>query len=284
MKIFPFLTLLCSTSIATYGQVISGIVLDLSDNKPLVYVNIGAIETTHGTISDEQGNFSLDVKGLPDSSLIRFSMIGYKPKTYKLKELLREKNTIHLEIKPIQLTEVIVKPSGEPMKIGTTNSSVGGICGWGGTSFGKGHELGLKLELGPSLNKIHSLHMKLSMQAFDSSLFRLHIRDLKDGLPANELLNKEIFITVTEKSGWIDIDLNQYYIILKGDIALSLEWIKVDGLHKERLLKINDAEKKSANVLFSANNKKGTFFIRRGSEAKWLVSENESPVFYIMAQ
>ncbi|MFO7370910.1 MAG: carboxypeptidase-like regulatory domain-containing protein [Bacteroidales bacterium] len=284
MKFFLFLALFCATSFVTNGQVITGKVLDKSDNKPLVYVNIGAVETTHGAISDEHGYFSLDVKGLPDSSIIRFSMIGYTSRTYKLKDLLIEQNIILLEVNPVKLSEVIIKPSGKPMKIGTTNSSIRGICGWGGTSFGKGHELGLKLKLGPSLVKISSLHMKLSMQAFDSSLFRLHIRDLKEGLPDNELLNKEIFIAVVEKSGWIDVDLSQHNIVLKEDIVLSLEWIKVDGLHKERLLRIDDADKKSANVLFCTNNKKGTFFIRKGSEAKWLVSENESPVFYIRTQ
>jgi hypothetical protein len=54
-------------------------------------------------------------------------------------------------------------------------------------------------------------------------------------MPHKELLDQNIFIPVTKESGWIDIDLSNYNFVFSGDIALSLEWIKVVGIHQDSL-------------------------------------------------
>ena len=274
-----------SFSSLSLGQTISGEVINNLDNEPLIYVSIGVIGTSKGTISNEKGEFELNVNGICEDSLVRFSMIGFESKTFTIKELLNKKNHIQLDNKPIQLTEIIIKPSGKLEKVGTVNfTKLGGVCGWGGTNFGKGHEIGSKIELGKNMVQLKSMYIRLFKQSFDSTLLRLHIRDIAEVLPLDELLSQEIIISVSEEKGWVEIDLSKYNLIYKGDIALTLEWIKVYGINENRLMKMNGSKNYTANVLFNLNKNNGTFFIRKGSEAKWLRVENQSPSFYLTVQ
>jgi hypothetical protein len=284
MKSLSFFALFIALVIQLQGQNVSGKVIDFSSGDPLVYVSIGVMETTKGTISNEKGNYKLDVAGQTNNSTVRFSMIGYKSQTFTIEELSKNQNIIKLKSEPIQLAPVTIKPSGKIKEIGTTKYSKGIVCGWGGTDFGKGWEIGLKMELGSLPVRIKSLHFRLHTQSFDSSLFRLHIREIAEGMPLNELLDKNILIPVTKESGWIDIDLSKYNLVFSGDIVLSLEWLKVDGIHQDRLMKMNDSKQSSPNVLFNVKKKQGCIFNRWGSEAKWVRDDSHSPSFYLTVQ
>jgi hypothetical protein len=285
MKFFTLITLFLFLSFQLFGQTIKGKIFDASNGDPLIYVSIGVIETSSGTITDEEGNFNLEIKGLPVNSWVRFSMIGYKSKTFTIEELSDKDNLLLLENEIYKLPEVIVNPSGKLRKIGTTNYTYkGGLCGWGGTQARKGYEIGTKLELGNRPVRIKSLNMLLFKQSFDSSLFRLHIRNIIDSLPGKELLTTNILITLTKESGWVDADLSKYNLAFEGDIILSLEWIKVIGVNKPNLVRMNGQKVYSANVLFHQKRNKGFTYTKWGSEAKWVCHERLSPSFYITVQ
>jgi len=284
MKSLSFFLLFIFFVFQLQGQNISGKVIDFSSGEPLVYVSIGVMETTKGTISDEKGNYKLDVAGQTNNLNVRFSMIGYKSQTFTIEELSKNQAVIKLKSEPIQLATITIKPSGKIKEIGTTKFSSGIVCGWGGTDFGKGHEIGLKIELGTLPVRIKSLHFRLHKQSFDSSLFRLHIREIVDNMPLNELLDKNILIPVTKESGWIDIDLSNYNLVFSGDIALSLEWIKVVGIHQDRFIKMNDSKQASPNVLFKVKRKQGCIYHRWGTESKWVRDDSHSPTFYLTIQ
>lgn len=284
MKSISFFLLFIFFTFQLQGQNISGKVIDFSSGEPLAYVSIGVMETTKGTITDENGNFILDVAGQSIKLPVRISMIGYKSLTFTIEELLKNQNIIKLKSEPIQLASVTIKPYGKIKEVGTSKYSKGTVCGWGGTDFGKGWEIGLRMELGTLPVRIKSLHFRLHKQSFDSSLFRLHIREIVDNMPRNELLDKNILITVTKESGWMDIDLSKYNLVFSGDIALSLEWIKVVGIHQDRLMKMNDSKQASPNVLFNVKKKQGCIYNRWGSEAKWVRDDSHSPTFYLTVQ
>jgi hypothetical protein len=148
-------------------------------------------------------------------------MLGYKAQTFSIEELSEKENIIKLE-QTVQIAKIIVKSNNTIKKVGTTNRSLQGVCGQGGDSHGRGHEVGLKIDLGTSFVKLHSLHIRMDKQSYDSSLFRLHIRNIKNKLPHNELLNENILITITNTSGWVDVDLSNYNLVFKGEIALTL--------------------------------------------------------------
>lgn len=276
------LSLLICTQISC--QTIIGKVVDALNGEPLIYASIGIVNTNMGTITDEQGSFHLDVKNNPVNAIIRVSMIGYNPQTFEIGNLTDKEIEIRLESKITELSEIVVKPLGKPVKIGTTQISKGILCGWGGTDPGKGYEIGTKLELGENRVRIKSLHLHLHKQSFDSTLFRLHIRNIVDNMPSRELLNSEILIKVDKESGWVEIDLCNYNLEFEGDIALSLEWIKVMGLNNDKLMKMNGQKQYTANVLFSEKKNKGCIYTRWGSEAMWSRFEDKSPCFYLTIQ
>lgn len=265
-------------------QTITGKVVDASNGEPLIYASIGIVNVNKGTITDEQGKFHLDVKKIPVNAIMRVSMIGYNPRTFAISDLIDKENEIRLESKTTELKEIIVKPLGKPVIIGSTQISKGILCGWEGTDPGKGYEIGTELKLGEKPVRIKSLHLHLHKQSFDSTLFRLHIRSLIDNMPGQELLSSEILIKVEKESGWIDIDLSRYNLVFEGDIVLSLEWIKAMGLNNNRLMKMNGQKQYTANVLFSEKKKEGCIYTRWGSEAIWSRSEDKSPCFYITVQ
>lgn len=272
-------------SVVVFSQEITGKVINAKNSKPLEFVSIGVISKPVGTITDEKGHFNLNTKNISTESKVRFSMIGYKSQIFKIKELKNANNIIILEEETIQLSEVIVKPSGRIREVGITDSPfLAEVCGWGGTEFGQGHEIGSEMDLGVWPVKLINLQILLHKQSFDSTLLRLHIRSILDSLPDKELLSENIIFSISQESGWIDVDLSQYNIVLNNKIALSLEWIKIYGVNENRLVILNQNKHSTTVVVFNIKREKGSMFVKWGSEAKWQRFENKSPAFYLTVQ
>jgi len=287
MKIFPVLILFSLCSVQSVCQIITGVVLDNTKGAPLAYVSIGVIGTPLGTITNEQGEFTLAVKGESDKAVVRFSMIGFTAQTFVVAELSNKQNVIRLLGEPIKLAEVIIRPfAGKLKKAGTLDfTKPGQVCGWSGTEIGKGSEEGLKITLGPQNVRLRSLHLRVCMQSFDSCLFRLHVRSLVNDLPANELPGENILLLITKKSGWVEVDLRKYNLVFKGDIALTIEWIKVIGAHQERVVKFSNSNQAIANnILFNVKEGEGCFYKKSANEDKWVCDKRQSPCFYLTVQ
>jgi CarboxypepD_reg-like domain len=284
MKTLPLFVISLFLCLQFYGQTITGNVFDASTGEPLIYASIGVIETSVGTITSEKGNFKLEVKNLPNKSIVRFSMIGFKAKTFTIEELANKENTIRLDNETYKLPEVIVSPGGKLKKVGTTSFSLKSICGWGGTDFGKGWEIGTKIDLGDTPKRLKSLHIRVYKQSYDSSLFRLHIRNIVDNLPANELLKTNILVSISKETGWMTIDLSNYNLVFEGEIALSLEWIKIAGIDLNKLITANGNKQRFPAVTFNVKQKEGLTFTKWGTEAKWVIQDNNSPSIYLMVQ
>ncbi|NJB84356.1 TonB-linked SusC/RagA family outer membrane protein [Lewinella marina] len=74
---------LCSTS-GLLAQTISGQVLDNEDGLPLIGATVAEQGTTNGTVSDIDGNFTLNLTKLP--AVIQVSYIGYSSREVRLEE------------------------------------------------------------------------------------------------------------------------------------------------------------------------------------------------------
>ena len=274
--LFVALALNCSS------QIIEGKIIDSETKEELSYVNIGIPNSTIGTITNENGRFKLDYNGKSENMEVRITMIGYKSETFSIKELQKENTPIELEKAVFELKEVVVQYNGTLKKLGTMKSnSMASVCGWGGTGFGRGHELGLEIDLGEKPVKIEDLNLKVHKQSFDTSTCRLHLRKIENNMPGKELLIENIFFEITEVKGWEKINLSKYNIVTSGKVALTIEWIKVSSVVEDRLVKMNGSKQGTPNVLFKTNNKSGVFFYRHGSEAPWQTKIENSPVFYI---
>ena len=70
------------TSFSTI-PILNGTILN-ENNIPLPYVNVISMNTGKGTISNENGDFSIDINSLNDTNTIRFQCIGYKTQDQRI--------------------------------------------------------------------------------------------------------------------------------------------------------------------------------------------------------
>ena len=283
MKVILIFTLFSLIAIQLNCQTITGKIVDSSNAEPLVYASVGVIGTPIGTITDENGNFKINVTGQPLKAIIRISMISYKPETFTIEELSHKENTIKLISAPTQLAEILIRPSGKLKEVGSSKTDSKIFGGWSGSEYGAGYESGLKIKLGTLPVRLMSLHIHVYKQSFDTSIFRLHVRSMSHKMPSDELLSSNIFIAITKSSGLVDIDLSEYNLVFKGDIALMLEWVKVTGVNKDMLWQ-SKYSKVPVPVVFFKSSKQGYTYYKWGSENKWQVNKNMSPSIYLTVQ
>lgn len=266
-----------------FAQSISGLLIDNENSNPLQYASIGIMNTPYSTISDEKGAFSLNYNTKDIDSIVRFSMLGYKDFTISIREFeSKSDNIFKLEPKIFQLPEVVMNIRSNEVKVGITDrSTMSGFCGWEGNRRGKGHEIGLKIELGDSIVELKKIHIRVHKQSFYSSLFRLHIRKIENEIPTSDLLNENIFIPLEQSTGWVEFNLSSYNLVFKGSVVVTLEWIDVSEIDKNKLTKVNNSKEKTANVLLSIKKNEGNLYFRRGSEAKWIILNDQGPSIYL---
>ena len=72
---------------------INGTILD-ENQISIPYVNIIDLNTGKGTISNVNGDFSINTNFLNDTNIIRFQCIGYKTKDYRIGELKKMSNIL----------------------------------------------------------------------------------------------------------------------------------------------------------------------------------------------
>ncbi|NOY47081.1 MAG: carboxypeptidase-like regulatory domain-containing protein, partial [Chlorobi bacterium] len=109
MALKIFVLILALSTFTSFGQNISGKVLDNKNNLPIKNVNVYLTKTKEGTTTNKKGEFNLNFKSLAkQTDTITFSIIGYTSKSFALNELKINNNTIHLFEKIEELKEVLL--------------------------------------------------------------------------------------------------------------------------------------------------------------------------------
>jgi len=91
----------------SYGQVVKGVVIDKNTNKEIPFATVYFSETSHGTISQQDGTFSIDISRY-SSRPLTISAIGYYSKTItSLSD--NEKLIVKLQPKVYNISEAQIK-------------------------------------------------------------------------------------------------------------------------------------------------------------------------------
>ena len=93
------------------AQLITAKVLDAETRQPLPFVNIGILNKNLGTVSDEHGDFLLQLNPEFPLDTLRFSMIGFGRKDFIVQDYLEQEkaeNIILLKEEVLLLEEVTV--------------------------------------------------------------------------------------------------------------------------------------------------------------------------------
>lgn len=224
------LFLLLCLPFAAKTQSIYGVVSD-SGNKPLPYVNIGIVGKNVGTVTDENGEYALLIDNSFINDTVRFSMVGHKPKSLLVSDMISKSNNkidVILRHSTIELAEVVVRAS----KYKERNKGKKIILGLGNFGFGAGfntdalgNEAGRKFTIKDKV-LLSEFRFYIAKSTYDSLLFRMNIYSVKDNLPFENLLKNNVIINTDIKKGWVYVDLLEYDILAEEDIIVTLEWIK----------------------------------------------------------
>ncbi|WP_326993171.1 carboxypeptidase-like regulatory domain-containing protein [Chitinophaga sp. 212800010-3] len=244
------------------------------NNNPISYVNIGIPKGNIGTVSGEDGVFSLRVNKSLLNDSVRISSIGYKQKSYVVEQLLSalsNQPVITLSGKDEQLREVIVTADNIRLKtVGNTNKSRFISVGFPLRELGS--ELGVKIYLGRKDVLLRAFNFNISENRLDSGIFRINIYAVKEGMPTGNLLQQNIIVSIGNKTGAYKIDLTPYHLQLKGEVLVSLEWLA------------GTAAVSHGAIFFSAGFLNSSTYHRKTSEAAWTRTKGMGAGFNLVVQ
>ena len=263
--IFSFLILNLQTQIPAS---ISGLIQDVN-GQPISYVNVGIVGTSTGTVSKEDGSYSLFFKANTNQNdTVRFSIIGYESQSFLIKEMT-DQQTIVLEEAVVELSEVVVRPSFSNQKIvGRSKTNGGRKVNF---SIAKkprqnlGAEIGKKFKVKNKATQIESLSFFIRSNNFSATKFRISFYSVKKNMPDQHLTNQDIIVSVDDKkTGWIEVDLSGYDIFTKKDFIATIQWIDSS----------EDGKTLAMPIRFPVFGKK--HYYKFGSQAKWKRYKNMS--------
>jgi hypothetical protein len=219
---------------------ITGVVIDAEDNKPVQYVSIGLTGTPNGTVSNTAGLFSITVDNkISNNDTLRFSSIGYKTEAFQigqLKEKLKDGPlTISLKRAINQLQQVTIV--SKKAKIKTVGYQVNSkLFGLGFGSSGVGSQGGVIIPINHPETNLESLSFFIIKNPFTLLLFRVNLYELVNGKPGDNILNENIFIKIENKqTGKMTFDLTKYNLYLNKDALITLEWIEAQPTTNDNL-------------------------------------------------
>jgi len=218
------------SSIPVYSQSLKGKVLSKSTNAGIGFVNVVIVGKNIGTVSDEDGNFTIEHVNLFDSDSLRFSIIGYESKNLSVLQFKEDSvKKVFLDLKIYKLLEVNVvhKKGRKPKEIIIGTPVVSNDLKSGFENNDLGSELGIKVHVKqPVLLK--DLNLNVATCTFDSVTYRLNIYQSVNQIEYKNILTEPIYISFSKDKimNVITYDLRRYSIIVEGNILIALELYK----------------------------------------------------------
>ena len=238
--------------------IITSTLIDSLGNKPIMFANIGIPNRGLGTVSDENGNFQLNI---PDSLLkfpIKISCIGYNTKLLYANNFTSER--IYLSPSTFSLNEIIVSEKQQPKRktLGNTRGKSSIILAF--NTKGLGSEMAIKIDIKHPSTKLKKLKFDISSGSFDSLLFRFNVYKVDSlGKPGENILKQIILVNAQSLGGKIEFDLNEYNIVVNEDIFIALEWIRKAG----------EMKNKTDYLSFNSQIYSGGTYLRKTSQDSW---------------
>ncbi|WP_326985043.1 alpha/beta fold hydrolase [Chryseobacterium sp. MYb264] len=235
MKKFNILFLLFST-LYYNAQIISGTVISNDEKRPIPYVKIGVEKESTGVISDEKGNFTIDLSKSNASHKVKIDVAGYESFSENIKDFIQQnprKIILNEKVKDIQEVKIA------PKKLVDKN--------WGVKTKTKSIMYSLNKDSSPedyletalefNTNKRAKIkNINLNVVKIDSEqpiLIRYSIYSEKNGFPDKNILNEEITVKLTEdklKDGTFTLDVNDRNIWLQGKFFVGIQFLrKIEG-------------------------------------------------------
>jgi hypothetical protein len=212
------------------GKVLSG-----KTNSGISFANVRIIGKAIGTVTDESGNFTINLDNISNSDSLGFSMIGYESKSLSVHEF-KEKSIKEVFLNPIfyRLNEVrVIYRKTKEIRLGTEVVSNDLRSGFADNNLGS--ELGIKVHVRNKV-KLKDINLNVAVCTYDSVTYRLNIYQAENRNDYRNILTVPIYISFSkdEINDVITFNLSKYSIIVTGNVIIALELYK--DLGEGRLL------------------------------------------------
>jgi hypothetical protein len=221
------------TSISAQEFEIRGQITDSIEN-PIEYASIGVLNKSLGTVSNSKGQFILSLSDKNIKDTLKISSLGFKSEEFLISSL-DESKTLNIKLETLyeSLDEVVL--SSKKLKTYTdgksrTNTKQQTIFANPDLpNINLGTKIGRKFKLGDDdASQLSKFRFFIKDNNFVSVKFRLNFYTIDDDNRPNRRLNiPNIFATASKNyTGWIELDLTPFDIIVKEDIIVAVEWIE----------------------------------------------------------
>jgi len=206
------------------GQCHNGKIISSDTETGIGYASIGIVGRDIGTVSDQEGNFSLTIKDGYDNDSLRISMIGYEPKCFLVSKFREHpQKDIYLNPMPYELNEVEVtyhRPKNVVLgeSVQTNDLRSGFDCN------NLGSELGIKVDLRKRV-RLKDINLNVAICTYDSVTYRLNIYQSDNKTEYENILSEPIYISFTKDdiNKVLTFDLSDHSIIVEGNVLIALE-------------------------------------------------------------
>jgi predicted alpha/beta superfamily hydrolase len=239
--------------------IIKGNIVDASNNQPLAYVNVGINKKNIGTISRENGEFSIKI---PDENLrdtLSFSLVGFQQLDLPVK-MLSDKKSVNIKLRErtVELNELTIREN-RPIEKKFGIKKRGGPIHFTDGMFSQEDifEIGQLIKLGRGPAQIMSANLYISSDTEDSASFRINFYRYDGEKPSDRIIAKSILQKHPVKKGWLRFDVSDHGVVVDGDFIVSVECIP-------------DAEKTDRKLTYEVKlGGSSKSFYRRNSLGQW---------------
>jgi hypothetical protein len=239
------------------AQMVNGRVYNAITQEPLMFVNLGIVGGNLGTVSDENGYYSLDLTKVNKGDSIRFSYLGFISQTFEALAFQKSGGgDIYLSETSVPLREIVVYAKDYTEKIlGNQNKS--SLVGAGFKENNKGYECGVLMKVKKSA-RLQELICYVALCTYDSLFYRMNVYKPLDDGEYEPVLNAPIYLSAyagkVKRDGVLNFNLKKYDIEVEGDFLITLEHVKDLG---------------EGQLFFSAAFLKSPTYYRETSQAAW---------------
>lgn len=215
------------------AQKISGTVFSKEENTGIPYANIGVEKHSLGTISDENGNFSIDLNNVESGAKVKIAIAGYETFSETVENFIKQdRKKIYLKEKFKNIQEVKLVPKKLVDKNWGVNTKTKSVMYSVNPSLRSDDFLGeTALEFKTNKkSKIKNIHLNIANITADRPVvMRYTIYNEKNGFPGESILDEEIKVELT-KDKIIDdaftVDVNDKNIWVQGKFFVGIQFLK----------------------------------------------------------
>ena len=205
-----------------YGQSTIGGKVISTNGSPIPYVHIGIRGENVGTVSFEDGSFTLQIPEAHQNRNLTFSAVGFQDVDLGINTLTSQ-SIITLEERSISLGEIVVSNKKIKVESAYRINKVGKV---NFADLRKGTEIFVKIKPWAKTFDLSRLDVSIGENTLDEFSVRCNFYAIDaEGLPGDRLTTKSPLITTSLKRGKLRFDLSDIGLVNAGNFYVGIEWI-----------------------------------------------------------